>query len=138
MTQTARAWIGFLVAPGVPAILLYLWGLYRGYGNGAIVGPFLLVPLAYASALIVGGPVYFLLQRKGVAGFGTYVALGAAIGVVVVLLLGGAQVLLGVPTKDYAMAILKGSRNEIVVALVYAAIASGLFWLIAVKPQSSR
>jgi hypothetical protein len=58
MTQTACAWIGFFVAPGVPAILLYLWGLHEGYGDSAVVGPILLVPFGYAGALVIGWPTY--------------------------------------------------------------------------------
>jgi hypothetical protein len=135
VTQIGRTWTGFLVAPAVPAILLYLWGLFRGYGNAAVVGPLLMVPFAYAFALVIGGPVYMFLRRKGVHSLGIYVGLGAAIGLAGMLLLSGAQVLSGSASRDYANAVLSSARSDFVVALIYAAVASGVFWLIAVRPR---
>jgi hypothetical protein len=138
MTQTGRAWIGFLVAPGIPGILLYLWGLHKGYGNAAIVGPFLLAPFAYAAALIIGGPVYTLLQRKRIVSLGVCVGLGVAIGLVAVVLLTVGQALLGsASTGNYATTVLGGARGDILVAIVYAAVASAVFWLIAIRPNRS-
>jgi hypothetical protein len=134
MTQTGRAWIGFLVAPLLPGVLLYMWGLYKGYGSAAIVGPLLLVPIAYVAALIIGGPVYVLLERKGIVSLGAYIGLGVAIGLIAVMLLTLGQVLLGSPSAGgYASAVIKGARGDVAVAMVYAAIASAAFWLIAVK-----
>jgi hypothetical protein len=139
MTHTARAWSGFLVAPVVPAGFLYLFGLLKGYGDVAIVGPLLLAPFAYAAALVIGVPVYLLLQRKGVHGVGAYLALGAAIGATVVVLMFGTEALFSwTSAREHALGLIRNSGGYMVVAIVYAAIAAAVFWLIAVRGQSAR
>ena len=74
------------MAPGVPGVLLYFFNLLKGHGDAAIVGPLLLAPFAYAAALVIGVPMYLLLQRRGAHGLGAYFVLGAAIGLAVVVL----------------------------------------------------
>jgi hypothetical protein len=138
MTQTARAWVGFLVAPGVPAILLYLWGLHKGYGDAAVAGPGLLVPFGYVGALVIGLPIYLVLQRRGNHGLGAYLALGALIGVVVVAVMSTAEGLLSWNALQYAKAQFGVSVRFTVIAAIYAMISSAVFWLIAVRGQSAR
>jgi hypothetical protein len=133
MTQTGRAWIGFFVAPGVPAILLYLWGLHEGYGDAAIAGPGLLVPFAYVGALVIGLPTYLVLQRRGSHGLGAYLALGALTGVVVVAVMSTAQALLSWNALQYASAQFGVSVRFTVIAAIYAMISSAIFWLIAIR-----
>jgi hypothetical protein len=138
MTQTARAWVGFFVAPGVPAILFYLWGLQKGYGDAAVAGPGLLVPFAYVGALVIGLPTYLVLQRRGSYGLGAYLALGALIGVVVVAVMSTAEALLSRNALQYASAQFGVSVRFTVIAAIYAMISSAVFWLIAVRGQSAR
>jgi hypothetical protein len=138
MTQTARAWVGFLVAPGVPAILLYLWGLHKGYGDAAVAGPGLLVPFGYVGALVIGLPIYLVLQRRGNHGLGAYLALGALIGVVVVAVMSTAEALLSWNALQCAKAQFGVSVRFTVIAAIYAMISSAVFWLIAVRGQSAR
>lgn len=134
MTQAARAWVGFLVAPVVPGVFQYIYGLIKGYGDAAIVAPALLVPFAYAGALIIGVPVYLVLQRKGVHGLGAYLALGAAIGAAVVALTFGTEALFSWSSaREHAVGVIRNSGGYMLVAMVYAAIASAVFWLIAVR-----
>jgi hypothetical protein len=137
MTQAARAWIGFFVAPGVPAVLLYFWGLHKDYGDAAIAGPFLLAPFAYAAALVIGWPVYLMLQRRGSLGLGVYVALSAAIGLAVVVLMFGTEALLSWKSaREHAVGLLSNSGRYMVVAMVYAAVAGAVFWLIAIRQRT--
>ena len=138
MTQTARAWVGFFVAPGVPAILLYLWGLHKGYGDAAVAGPGLLVPFSYVGALVIGLPTYLVLQRRASYGLGAYLALGALIGVVVVAVMSTAEALLSWNALQYARAQFGVFVRFTVIAAIYAMISSAVFWLIAVRGQSAR
>jgi hypothetical protein len=138
MTQTGRAWVGFFVAPGVPAILLYLWGLYKGYGDAAVAGPGLLVPFAYIGALLIGLPTYIVLQRRGSHGLGAYLTLGALIGVLVAALLATVEALLSWNAPQYASAQFGVSVRFAVIAAIYAIVSSAVFWLIAVRGQSAR
>jgi hypothetical protein len=121
------------VAPGAPAILLYLWGLHKGYGDAAVAGPGLLVPFAYVGALVIGLPTYLMLQRRGSHGLGAYVALGAVVGVVVVVVLSTAEALLSGRALEYATAQFWLSVRFMVIAAIYAMIASAVFWLIAIR-----
>jgi hypothetical protein len=138
MTHTARAWVGFLVAPALPAVLFYLWGVLKGYGDAAVAGPGLLLPFGYVGALVIGLPTYLVLQRRGSHGLGAYLALGALIGVVVVAVLSTAEALLSGKVLQYASAQIWVSVRFTVIAALYAMISSAVFWLIAVRGQSAR
>jgi hypothetical protein len=138
MTQTARAWVGFLMAPGVPAVLFYLWGLHKGYGDAAVAGPGLLVPFGYVGALVIGWPIYLMLQRRGSYGLGAYLALGALVGVVVVAVMSTAEALLSEKPLQFASAQFLVSVRFAVIAAVYAVISSAVFWFIAVRGQAAR
>lgn len=118
MTQVTRAWIGFFVAPGVPAVLLFFWGLHKDYGDDAVVAPFLLAPFAYAVALVIGWPVYCVLQRRGSHGLGVYVVLGAAIGLAVVVLMFGTETLLSWKSaREHALGRFSDSGRYMAVAM---------------------
>jgi hypothetical protein len=86
MAQATRTLVSFLVAPAIPAALLYLYNVWQGYGNAAVVGPYILTLLGYVAALIIGVPVYLLLQRKEIRSLPAYVLVGALIGPVFYLL----------------------------------------------------
>jgi hypothetical protein len=132
-----RVILAFLVAPGVPGALLYLLGRFKGYGDAAIVGPFLLSPFAYAAALVIGLPVYLVLRRKGMRSLAAYLLSGAAIGLLVAVLLFGTQALLSWSSAhEHAVALLMNSPGSVVVAVGYAVVASGFFWLIGVRESS--
>jgi hypothetical protein len=108
-----RVILAFLLAPGVPGVLLYLLGRFKGYG--AIVGPFLLSPFAYAAALVIGLPVYLGLRRKGMRSLAAYLLSGAAIGLLVAVLLFGTQALLSWSSAhEHAVALLGNSPGSVV------------------------
>lgn len=138
MTRTKRVWIGFLVAPGIPASLLYIFGRLKGYGDAAVVGPMLLALAAYASALILGLPVYLLLKKRGLKGIGTYAGSGAAIGFVSVGAITAIQAIVArtwAPYNDRALSLWRYSGRLMVIAALYAAVAGAAFWLIAIRER---
>lgn len=138
MTQPARAWVGFLVAPAVPAVLLYFWGLYRGYADAAVVAPGLLVTFGYLGALVIGWPTFLMLQRRGSHSLGAYLVLGAVIGIVVVVVMSAAQALLSGNARQYASAQFWVTIRFAAIAAIYAVISSVVFWFIAVRRPSDQ
>jgi hypothetical protein len=121
-----RVLIGFLLAPGVPALVLYL---VKVDSSNAPLVPLLLTPLAYVAALVLGIPVYLVLRRRRIRTLLAYVILGALIGVVFYALYFGIESFLSplsVPKLDAAV-----RRGAI--AAIYSAAASAVFWLIAIS-----
>jgi hypothetical protein len=137
--ETRRKLIGFTVAPLVPALLLCLLSVVNGYGNASVV-PLVLLPFAYAAALIVGIPVHLVMQRKGVQSLWGYLICGAAIGMTFEMLMDGLPVLLNWSSeRDYSLALIRSSVGSLIVAIGYAVVASGVFWLMALwKPSHVR
>jgi hypothetical protein len=136
-TAALRALVGLLVAPGIPALILYLIQPIFVARWEAEWGAKVLVLFAYLSALVFGIPVYFVLQRKQVTSLGAYVALGASIGLACCVLFFGSLVLLNWKAyPDHALALLKNSAGSAVMAVVYGSIASLIFWFIAIKRVS--
>lgn len=123
MGKSKRSTAGFFIAPLVPAALLYLYGLMKGYGTGAVVGPALLLPIAYVAALVVGIPIYRLLDRKELRRFSTYLCSGSLIGAGFDLFFNLPAIYSGEPVPF----------GEICVATIYAAISAAVFWGIAVR-----
>jgi len=84
-SSRSRVWIGFLVAPAVPALLLYLLSTGNfSYGVRKNVVEILVIIaiIGYLAALIIGFPIYSLLKRKGIDSFPAYLVAGALIGFV--------------------------------------------------------
>ncbi len=133
-TTTSRALIGFFVAPGVPALALYLIGLFFVADWEAAWGPRLLGMFGYLAALVIGVPVYFLMQRNGVNSFTGYLLLGALIGLCCYAVFFGIWALLSWQSyPEHALLLLKNSIPSGVIAVVYATVASAVFWLIAIR-----
>jgi hypothetical protein len=130
MSHTARALVGFLVAPAFPGSLLYLYNFFwAGYGDAAVVGPFILVLYGYSAALVLGVPVHLLLHRKGIRRFSSYGLLGALIGPVFFLI---TEVVMGHPGTLAVR--LQHAYGAALVATVYASLAAVAFWAIAYWP----
>ena len=127
MAQTTRALIGFLVAPAIPGAVLYVYGILKGYGDAAVVMPFILTSLGYLAALVIGTPVYVFLQRKNVRSLAGYVFAGAMIGGAFYLIF---TILDAYPGQLTAR--LQHSRGAALVAIGYSSIAAVAFWVIAV------
>jgi hypothetical protein len=130
-TSTLRAVIAFLVAPMVPAIVLYLVNMNR---EAALLLPLVLAPLAYAAALVLGLPAYLVMRRRDIRSLWAYVIMGALIGLAFSVLFFGIQALLSWSSaREHAVALLRNSARSLVLAMVYAAVASAVFWFIAVR-----
>jgi hypothetical protein len=123
MNNMGRVVAGFLVAPVAPGILLYVYGLANGYGVAAVVGPLLLIPIAYCAALVIGIPTFRWLERHGVTGLLHYVGVGGLIGA-------GTDLLPNLPAICGGQPIPFG---ELFVAVIYAAISAAVFWGFAVR-----
>lgn len=129
-----RALVGFLVAPVVPALVLYLVQLIFVPRWEAEWGVKILVLFAYLSALVMGIPMYFVLQRKQVASVLAYTVLGAVIGLACYALFFGLLALMNwTAYPDHALLLLKNSVGSGVMAVSYGAVASMIFWLIAIR-----
>ena len=123
MNNVGRVVTGFLVAPVVPGMLLYVYGLAHGYGVAAIVGPLLLIPVAYFAALVIGIPTFRWLERRGAIGLLHYVGMGGLIGAAIDLLPNLPAIFGGQPIPF----------GELFVAVIYAALSAAVFWCLAVR-----
>lgn len=131
MSQTTRALAGFLVAPAFPGALLYLYNYFwKGYGDVAVVGPFILVLYGYAAALVLGVPLYLVLQRKGIRSLLVYSLLGALSGPVFFVI---SEALTAYPGTFAAR--LQHTYGAALVAAAYASLAAMTFWTIVIRPE---
>jgi hypothetical protein len=122
MAKSMKVIAGFLIAPVGPGALLYVYGLAKGYGAAAIVGPLLITPVAYLAALIIGIPVYRLLDRKRVRRCLAYTLGGGLVGLV-----GG--LLLNTPIVSFRSL----PPSDLLVGAICGAISATIFWGIAVR-----
>ena len=127
-----RAVIGFSLAPGAPALFLYIYGSVLAGKPDAIWSAAFLALTAYGVALCAGLPAYLLLRRRGLGSLRFYCASGAVVGA-----LTGATLTAALFGAD----ILEISVNEVwmkvwPVAMYgagYGSLSSSLFWAIAVR-----
>jgi hypothetical protein len=134
---TLRAFIGFLISPGLPALALYLIQIIFIADWEAEWGAKTLMLFAYFSALVMGTPLYFFLQRKQVTSGWVYLILGASIGVACYALFFGSLALLNWSTyPDHALGLLKNSAGAALMAVVYGSVAGLIFWFIATPHKS--
>jgi len=130
MAQITRAFIAFVVAPAIPGALLYIYGLLKGYADAAVVGPFILTFLGYIAELIIGVPMYLLLERKGIRSLAAYVLIGALIGPIFYLVF---EILTAYPGQLIFR--LQHALGASLVAAGYSSVAAATFWLIAGQPK---
>jgi len=124
--------VGFLVAPIAPALVFYLVQLIFVPPWEAAWGMKILVPFAYLSALVMGIPVYFVLQRKQVASVLAYTVSGAVIGLACHAMVFGSLALMNWKAyPEHALLLLKNSAGSGVLAVSYGAIAGLVFRLVA-------
>ncbi|TVQ83809.1 MAG: hypothetical protein EA357_05135 [Micavibrio sp.] len=128
-----RVLLGFWVAPGIPALLFYFY--FYALFDSAMEAFFLPVIFAFFAYLVVwvfGIPGYFLLQKKGISSFTAYLVLGMCIGLTVPVGLSISMV--WSMDSEYALSVFTGAVLGFgKTAVVYAVIASAIFWLIAVR-----
>lgn len=134
MNRSLRLAFGFLVAPGVPALALYLVSQATLASQEAYVWPVILVICAYLAAAFVGIPMHMVLSRRGTSSLKMYVLAGAFVGLAFYILFFGGWALLDW-SPEHTPLLVKNSFRSGVVSIVYAAVSSGLFWLIAIRQQ---
>lgn len=128
-----RVTLGFLIAPGAPALTLYLINLHLVRRSDAEFGGVILAILSYVAALVVGIPAFLLARRWHTIGMLGYSALGAVVGLVSYILL--LCVMLSsyqLPSVDL-VGFIGNSALSGVLAVVCATAASALFWVIAIR-----
>ena len=139
MTSAAmRALIGFLVAPGVPAVAIYIASTIF-YTRGEATWSFLIFAgTGYAAALILGAPINYFLHRNGIFGLFPYLASGALIGLICVAFVFAPYLLFIDWKSDFEQSfdLLKTAASVAVPAVVSGSVASGIFWLIAMRGAS--
>lgn len=134
-TAALRALIGFLVAPGVPALVVYVISAISSTRGEAARSSAIFAGAGYLAAVLIGFPVYFFLQRKGITGLVPYLALGALIGLICIALGFAAYALLIDWKSEYeqAFTLLKTAASIAVPAMVSGTVACAIFWLIAIR-----
>jgi hypothetical protein len=128
MTQTTRAVIGFLAAPAVPSALLYVGGIFRGFGDAAFVFPFIVLLLGYVAIVVIGIPVHLLLRRKHIRSLSAYGLSGMLIGPAFYLLF---EALTAYPGQ--LIEVLSRAYGAVLFAMIYSATAAVVFWAIAIR-----
>ncbi len=111
----------------MPAGLLYFYGLAKGYGDAAVVGPFILIFVAYAATVLMGVPAYLMMKKKRIHSFAAYILFGGLVGFVFSVLL---TVVDTYPGQFFA--VLRNSLGASLVATLYSATAAAVFWVITV------
>jgi hypothetical protein len=128
MMQKARTVTGFLLAPALPALPVYLFYLFLGFGDGSIVTPMILMLLGYLAMLTFGIAAHLFMQRKQLRSLSNYVVAG--------LMIGAAFFLSFAILSTYPgplMPLLSGGAFAMLVAMAYSAAAAVVFWFIALS-----
>jgi hypothetical protein len=137
-TTTLRTLVGFLIAPGGPALIVYLVSMMWGSRGEATWSAEVFAVVGYGAALVIGVPLYFLLQRKGIGGLVPYLVLGGLIGLICIILGFIPYAFLGDwrGNQEQAFSLLKTAAGIAVPAIISGVIASAVFWLIAIRRLS--
>ncbi|WP_143494863.1 MULTISPECIES: hypothetical protein [unclassified Pseudomonas] len=128
-----RLLLGFLVAPVVPALLIYLWSLLVSSDADAEWGGRVFLVFGYLAMIIFGVPIFALVNRKWrVENPAAYMAGGAIIGA----LLGAAIFVPDIVSNwhskhNQSVYLIKSGLPIMGAACGF--IAGGAFWLIAIK-----
>jgi hypothetical protein len=133
-----RELIGFLIAPGLPALALYFINLSVVSPHEAFLLAYILTIFGYVAAIIFGAPVHYILKKRRLQTLRVYVASGALIGLSFYALFFLTWALLSYQSyPDHSIALLQNSAMTGVVAVAYATFASAIFWLLAVRKRST-
>ena len=136
-----RAICGFLVAPLLPSVAVYL--IAAGLGDPhPLWGAVLFGYLGYGAAFCLGAPAYFFLHGRG-SSCASYAwagaAIGAAIGVAFSLVVFLSHLASGwTAVTAGASDIVANSVRVTGVGALSGAMSSVVFWLIAVKRPEGR
>jgi hypothetical protein len=134
MRPVAKTMLGLLVAPAVPALVLFAvqWTLnspgdaVRAAGAVAIFG--------YAAAFLFGVPAHALLRRAHVRSLIAYAGMGALIGLAVYGVIFLPQAVQNARAgADAALLMLRNTAGFAVLGALSGLLASAVFWSIAVR-----
>lgn len=136
---TRRLVLGFLVSPGLPAVLVYL--IYLCFLPSQQAGAMGLIYFffAYIAAIVMGYPVYRYARRHALATLRQFALLGAAAGGIAYLgIVGLWALLIALSSPFEALMVLVNSALTGVSAAAYAAAAAAVFWGIVIRPRAAR
>jgi hypothetical protein len=132
-----RLFIGFLISPGAPAVALYWVNIFFvSLPEAALLG-WLLGVCAYAASIVLGIPMYLILRRQNRTQLHTYLVAGALIGLIAYILIFGVWGLISYQSApEHAVRLMVNSLRAGLMTVGYATIASGAFWVIAVRDSA--
>lgn len=131
-----RAFNGFLVAPGAPALALYLINLFLVSRQEALLGALILAASGYLAAVFIGLPIYFFMRKRVLVGLGSYIVIGGLVGLFFYLMFFGIWGISSYQSMpEHADALIRNSAGAGLTAIAYASVSGGLFWLIAVREK---
>ena len=133
--SVSRIILAFLIAPVVPAAIVFLVrGLIAGFSSVVDV-TFSVVFYGYFTALVIGVPAYLALRRTSMGALRAYAAIGALVGIT-----GYALILLpdsistgAIESWQSIYQTLMISPSVLLLAPVFGLVAASVFWSIAVR-----
>lgn len=132
-----RVTFGFLISPAVPALMIYVWQILAAKKTDAEWGATVFLIIGYIAALVLGIPTYLLFRYRGIASLRAYVSTGFVMG-----MLAGILVFLPDVIKNWSSnhqhAVLILINGLPLMGGIAGLLASGIFWLIAVRGVSPR
>jgi ABC-type amino acid transport system permease subunit len=136
---TSRLVIGFLVSPGAPSLLVYLFYLcFLPSGEAATKG-LIYFFFAYIAAIVMGYPFYRYARKRGLRTLRRFALLGAAAGGIAYLAIVGLWALLiALSSPLGAMMVFANTALVGLGAVMYACAAASVFWTIVVRPRAPR
>jgi len=129
----ARLVIGFLVAPSVPALVVYVVSIATSSRGEATWSFWLFIGFGYLAAVFLGVPSYLVLQARRMHGLIPYVLTGALIGLICVVLCFSPYLISGqwLTNHEEAFTLFRTGAAMSVPAILSGAFASAAFWFIA-------
>lgn len=132
-----RVLLGFLVAPGLPGLLVTLVLGILGSDLTLVSG--MLTFLAYILALVIGVPAYMYAKARGLAALKKATRLAANIGLAAYVLIAGFVTLSGALASPFnAVMTFLASLLIVVVPVLYGTCALWLFRRIALRDLAPR
>ncbi len=124
-----RTIVGFLVAPAVPILLIFLVQIFSiGYSE-ALTLLLRLTPIGYAIAIIFGIPIHIALKHKKIFTMRAYIFSGVILGLIPYSILFVPTYFLRVNT-GYTLLLLKNTVGFGVFGLGCGVVASFVFWFL--------
>lgn len=129
-----RVFLGFLIAPAVPALIVYAAEVTRLTSSDAMKAAMAIGLFGYLSALVLGVPAFLLLRWASRTSPVAYLTTGALIGLAcyaVLFLPGAIQNWQGNP--EGAALMIRNTAGFALLAVVAGSVAAVVFWAIAVR-----